>query len=129
MRELPNLFEGFKIGFFENNPNRFGNLSNDEIENVFNHSIIEISNLKNQFEKCSKLNVLLFVGGLGVCISKDFFIKLLEFIDLDYEVFERFILLNNKKNYLKIQSLWFPALKFRTFYEANFFVENEIKQN
>ena len=120
---------GYKEGVFEINPNNIGNCKSfEEVERQLLDSMAWVKTSRTDEGKCSSLTMALFVGGFGKCITKDYFIKILEFVNLDWEVFEKYIIDCRKKTWLIVTTFWFDTLNFKNYLQSEEYVESKIEE-
>jgi hypothetical protein len=122
---------GYKKGVYYFNKNNIGSIPNfGEAEEFFLSQLNRIKNESTDYEKCISLEICLFCGGFGEAITKEHFIKILEYIDLDWEVFEKFILDTRRKkiNGNIMTGLWFDTLNMETFQESSDYVKRRMDE-
>jgi len=107
-----NLEQGdYKYGVIEFNPdNMWGAKSFDDMENDFAYWINDARLKQTEKEKFNALNMVMGMLGCGNLITKEAFIKILNFVEIDYEVFEKYIL-DLRKHNCGWNTFWFDTLK------------------
>jgi len=119
---------GYKQGIFQLNPNNLGRHKTfKDCENDFLSFLESVREERNVEKKCSMLIFSCFVGGFGSYITKEYFIKLLEYVDLDWEFFESQIIQIRKVRCLSLQTFWFDTLTFKTFKECEDYINLKFK--
>lgn len=108
----------FKLGIYEINPdNLSGCKSWEEIWEDISNQIDLIKLEKNELERCRKLAIFLGMS-IGKAITRKTLIRILEYLNIDYEVFEKHILETEEYDALGILTFWFHSLDCLTYIEA-----------
>lgn len=108
----------FKLGIYEFNPDNFyGCKSWEEVWEDISTQIDFISLEKNELERCKRLAIFLGMS-FGEAITKEAFIRILKYLKIDYNVFEKHILETEECDVLGILTFWFHSLDCSTYIEA-----------
>jgi hypothetical protein len=120
----------YKNGVYYFNDENLGNFrDNDELHEYFLNGLDRVKNIKNDYKKALSLSTHMFLT-LGKCITRSYFNKVLDYVELDYEFFIKYVERCYVQNIKCVccSLWWFDTIDMDTFQEATNYVDKKFKE-